>query len=53
MFRLARVGFVSLVLLALVTGCMSPTGNTVEEKRQAYAVIFHILSITEMQRGRV
>ncbi len=35
MFRLARVGLVSILLLTLVTACMSPKGNTVAEKRQA------------------
>ncbi len=35
MFRLARVGLVSILLLTLVTACMSPNGNTVEQKRQA------------------
>ncbi len=35
MFRLARAGLVSILLITLVTGCMSPKGNTVEEKRQA------------------
>ena len=35
MFRLARAGLVSIVLITLVTGCMSPKGNTVAEKRQA------------------
>ncbi len=35
MFQLARAGFVSIVLLTLVTGCMSPKGDTVAEKRQA------------------
>jgi len=34
MFRLARAGLVSILLITLVTGCMSPTGNTVEGKRQ-------------------
>ncbi len=32
MFRLAIAG---LLAIGLVTGCMSPGGNTVEEKRQA------------------
>ncbi len=32
MFRLAIAG---LLAMGLVTGCMSPSGNTVEEKRQA------------------
>ncbi len=35
MIRLARAGLVSVVLITLVTGCMSPKGNTVAEKRQA------------------
>ena len=35
MIRLARAGLVSIVLITLVTGCMSPKGNTVAEKRQA------------------
>ncbi len=30
-----RLGIAGLVALALLTGCMSPSGNTVEEKRQA------------------
>ncbi|MCZ6610843.1 MAG: hypothetical protein O7A66_12665 [Alphaproteobacteria bacterium] len=34
MFRLARAGFVSILLITLVTACMSPTGNTVADKRQ-------------------
>ncbi len=32
MFRLALAG---LLAIGLVTGCMSPNGNTVEDKRQA------------------
>ncbi len=32
MFRLARAGLVSIVLITLVTACMSPKGNTVAEK---------------------
>ena len=35
MFRLARAGLVSILLVTLVTGCMSPKGDTVAEKRQA------------------
>ena len=35
MFRLARAGLVSILLMTLVTACMSPKGNTVAEKRQA------------------
>ena len=35
MSRQARVGLVSILLLTLVTACMSPKGNTVAEKRQA------------------
>ena len=35
MFRPGRAGLVSLVLVALLTGCMSPKGNTVAEKQQA------------------
>ena len=34
MFQLARAGLVSILLITLVTGCMSPKGDTVEEKRQ-------------------
>jgi len=34
MFRLARAGLVSILLITLVTACMSPKGNTVAEKRQ-------------------
>ena len=34
MIRLARAAFAGLLLIGLVTGCMSPKGNTVEEKRQ-------------------
>ena len=34
MIRLARAGLVSIVLITLVTACMSPKGNTVAEKRQ-------------------
>ncbi len=35
MFRLARTGLLSIVLLGLATGCMSPKGDTVAQKRQA------------------
>ncbi len=35
MFRLARTGLVSILLITLVTACMSPKGDTVAEKRQA------------------
>jgi lipid-binding SYLF domain-containing protein len=35
MFRLAKAGLVSILLIALVTGCMSPKGDTVGEKRRA------------------
>ena len=35
MFRLPRAGLVPIVLVALLTGCMSPKGDTVAEKRQA------------------
>ena len=35
MFRLAKTGLVSILLITLVAGCMSPKGNTAEEKRQA------------------
>ena len=35
MFRLARAGLVSILLMTLVTSCMSPKGDTVAEKRQA------------------
>ncbi|MCZ6744413.1 MAG: hypothetical protein O7D31_07010 [Alphaproteobacteria bacterium] len=35
MIRLARAGLVSILLMTLVTACMSPKGNTVAEKRQA------------------
>ncbi len=35
MSRLARAGLVSILLLTLVTACMSPKGNSVAEKRQA------------------
>ncbi len=35
MIRLARAACAGLLLIGLVTGCMSPSGNTVEEKRQA------------------
>ncbi|MCH8098431.1 MAG: hypothetical protein IID53_15330 [Proteobacteria bacterium] len=35
MFRLARAGLVSILLITLVTSCMSPKGNTVADKRQA------------------
>ncbi len=35
MFRLAKAGLVSIFVIALVTGCMSPKGDTVAEKRQA------------------
>ena len=35
MFRLPRAGLVSIVLVALLTGCMSPNGDTVAEKKQA------------------
>ncbi len=34
MFRLARAGFVSILLIMLATACMSPKGNTPAEKRQ-------------------
>jgi hypothetical protein len=34
MFRLAIAGLLSMVLL---TGCMSPKGDTADEKRQAVA----------------
>ncbi len=34
MFRLVRAGLVSIALITLVTGCMSPRGATVEEQRQ-------------------
>ena len=34
MFRLVRVGLVSILLMTLLTACMSPKGNTVAEKRQ-------------------
>ena len=35
MVSLARVGLVSIILTALVTGCMSPKGDTVAERRQS------------------
>lgn len=35
MFRLARAAFAGLLSIGLVTGCMSPGGDTVEQKRQA------------------
>ncbi len=35
MFGLARAGLVSIFVIALVTGCMSPKGDTVAEMRQA------------------
>ena len=34
MFRLVRAGLVSILLMTLLTACMSPKGNTVAEKRQ-------------------
>jgi lipid-binding SYLF domain-containing protein len=39
MFRKAKTGFVSIVLITLVTACMSPKGNTVVEKRQSIQVM--------------
>ncbi len=35
MIRLPRVAFAGLVFVGLLAGCMSPSGDTVEEKRQA------------------
>ncbi len=35
MIRLARAGLVSILLMTLVTGCMTPKGDTAAEKRQA------------------
>ncbi len=35
MIRLARAGLVSILLMTLVTGCMSPKGDTAADKRQA------------------
>lgn len=34
-FPLARAGLVSILLITLLPGCMSPKGNTVAEKRRA------------------
>ncbi len=35
MIRTAGAAFAGLLLIGLMTGCMSPSGDTVEEKRQA------------------
>ena len=36
MIRTAGAAFAGLLLIGLMTGCMSPSGDTAEEKRQTY-----------------